>query len=50
MGLSNRIGAIAPGLEADIIAVAGDPLQDIAAVGRVVFVMKSGVVHKHTRT
>jgi imidazolonepropionase-like amidohydrolase len=48
MGLSNRIGTIAPGLEADIIAIAGDPLQDIAAVERVVFVMKSGTVYKNT--
>lgn len=43
----DRIGAIAPGLEADIIAVDGDPLTDITAVRRVVFVMKGGVVHKN---
>ncbi|HYL86674.1 MAG TPA: amidohydrolase family protein [Candidatus Angelobacter sp.] len=42
MGLQNRIGAIAPGLEADIIALDGDPLKDITAVRRVVFVMKGG--------
>lgn len=53
MGLGNLIGSIAPGLEADIIALDGDPLQDITAVRRVVFVMKGGVVYKHvlpTRT
>jgi imidazolonepropionase-like amidohydrolase len=46
MWMQDRIGALAPGLEADIIAVDGDPLQDIAAVRRVTFVMKSGTVYK----
>jgi imidazolonepropionase-like amidohydrolase len=45
--LQDRIGAIAPGLEADIIAVEGDPLTDITAVRRVVFVMKGGIVYKN---
>ncbi len=49
MGLSNLIGAIAPGLQADIIALDGDPLKDITAVRRVVFVMKGGVVYKNVR-
>ena len=44
LGLAQRIGAIAPGFEADIIAVDGDPLRDIAALRRVTFVMKSGRV------
>ena len=44
LGLADRIGAIAPGLDADIIAVDGDPLHDIAALRRVSFVMKSGQV------
>jgi len=47
MGLANQIGTIAPGFQADIIALAGDPLKDITAVRRVVFVMKSGVVYKN---
>jgi len=47
MGLGDRIGSIAPGLEADIIALDGDPLKDITAVRRVVFVMKGGTVYKH---
>ncbi len=47
VGLANRIGAIAPGMEADIIAVEGDPLTDITAVRRVVFVMKGGKVYKN---
>ena len=49
MGLDKQIGSIAPGLEADIIALDGDPLKDITAVRRVVFVMKGGVVYKNVR-
>jgi imidazolonepropionase-like amidohydrolase len=45
MGLQQEIGSIAPGLEADLVAVAGNPLQDITAVRRVVFVMKGGKVY-----
>jgi len=45
LDLQNRIGSIAPGLEADIIALDGDPLKDITAVRRVVFVMKGGKVY-----
>lgn len=47
LGLGDRIGAIAPGMEADIIAVDGDPLTDIRALERVVFVMKGGAVFKN---
>lgn len=43
---SAQIGSIEPGHYADIVAVDGDPLQDIAAMGRVVFVMKGGLVAK----
>ena len=49
LGLADRIGALAPGLDADVIAVDGDPLKDIAALRRVVFVMKGGVVYKNMR-
>jgi imidazolonepropionase-like amidohydrolase len=48
MGMADRIGSIAPSLQADIIALDGDPLKDITAVRRVVFVMKGGVVYKNT--
>ena len=47
LGMADRLGAIAPGMEADIIALDGDPLKDITAVRRVVFVMKGGVVYKN---
>jgi imidazolonepropionase-like amidohydrolase len=47
--LSDQIGSITPGLQADIIALDGDPLRDITAVSRVVFVMRSGVVYKNIR-
>jgi imidazolonepropionase-like amidohydrolase len=48
MGLGDQIGSIAPGLQADIIALDGDPLKDITAVRRVVFVMKGGIVYKNS--
>ncbi len=38
-------GDLAPGLLADIIAVDGNPLEDITALQRVVFVMKGGVIY-----
>jgi len=47
LGMANEIGSIAPGLQADIIALDRDPLKDITAVRRVVFVMKGGIVYKN---
>ena len=47
LGMSDQIGSIAPGLQADIIALDGDALKEITAVRRVVFVMKGGVVYKN---
>jgi imidazolonepropionase-like amidohydrolase len=46
MGMGDKLGSIAPGFEADLIALDGDPLKDITAVRRVVFVMKGGKVYK----
>jgi imidazolonepropionase-like amidohydrolase len=48
LGMSDRLGSLAPGYDADIIALDGDPLTDITAVRRVVFVMRGGVVYKWT--
>jgi imidazolonepropionase-like amidohydrolase len=46
LGWSDRVGAVAPGLYADLIAVDGDPLKDVTELERVRFVMKGGVVYK----
>ncbi|MCU1261450.1 MAG: amidohydrolase [Bryobacterales bacterium] len=45
--LSDSVGSIAPGMQADLIAIDGDPLKDITAVRRVVFVMKAGKVYRN---
>jgi imidazolonepropionase-like amidohydrolase len=46
LGWDGQIGAVEPGYLADVVAVAGDPLQDIGAVEKVEFVMKGGVVYR----
>jgi imidazolonepropionase-like amidohydrolase len=48
LGLGGQIGSIAEGMQADLLAVEGNPLDDITAVRRVVFVMKGGRVYKNT--
>lgn len=47
LGLGRTIGTLAAGCEADIVAVPGNPLDDIAALRHVTFVMKGGQVYKH---
>jgi len=46
LGWSGEIGSLEPGYLADVIAVTGDPLEDISVVGNVGFVMKGGIVYK----
>jgi imidazolonepropionase-like amidohydrolase len=46
LGWDDRIGTLAPGKLADVVAVPGDPLANIRAMERTVFVMKNGVVYK----
>jgi imidazolonepropionase-like amidohydrolase len=46
LGWEDRVGTIEAGKLADIVAVAGDPLEDISELERVMFVMKGGVVVK----
>jgi imidazolonepropionase-like amidohydrolase len=46
LGWEGQIGSLERGYLADIVAVAGDPLQDISVLSNVTFVMKNGVVYK----
>ncbi len=46
LGWAESVGAVSPGLYADLIAVSGDPLKDISELERVKFVMKGGRVYK----
>ena len=46
LGMEGQVGVVAPGAYADIVAVAGDPLADVAVLKQVAFVMKDGKVFK----
>ena len=46
LGLASEIGTIEPGKSADIVAVAGDPLADVAVLRQIGFVMIRGRVHR----
>jgi imidazolonepropionase-like amidohydrolase len=47
LGWGKEIGSLKAGYFADVIAVSGNPIEDIAAVQRVNFVMKAGVIYRH---
>jgi imidazolonepropionase-like amidohydrolase len=46
IGLGRELGALAPGMVADLVAVQGNPLEDITALRRVSFVMKGGKIYR----
>jgi imidazolonepropionase-like amidohydrolase len=46
LGMKDQLGSIEPGKMADVVAVDGDPLKDAKVFGKVVFVMKDGVIYK----
>ncbi len=46
LGWQNQIGALKPGYFADVVAVPGDPLNDISVLEHVSFVMKGGVIYR----
>jgi imidazolonepropionase-like amidohydrolase len=50
LGWDNRIGSLASGKLADVVAVPGDPLADIHVMEKPLFVMKNGVVYKSQAT
>ena len=45
LGLADQVGTLQPGKSADLVALAGNPLEDIHATEHPVFVMKQGVVY-----
>ena len=47
LDMEGKLGVIAPGAFADVIAVGGDPLGDIKVLGNVQFVMKDGQVFRN---
>jgi imidazolonepropionase-like amidohydrolase len=49
LGLADKVGALRPGLMADIVAVPGNPVDDIKVTQQVIFVMKGGVIYRNDR-
>jgi len=49
LGLTEKVGMLKPGMLADVVAVPGNPLDDIGVTRKVIFVMKDGVVYRNDR-
>ena len=47
LGMTGKVGQVAPGYYADLVAVSGDPMKDVAQLEHVGFVMKGGAVEKN---
>ena len=47
LGMSDKIGSIGVGMQADLVAVKGNPLEDITSVRNVVVVMKGGTIYRN---
>ena len=49
LGWADKVGALKPGMLADVVAVSGNPVEDIKVTQQVFFVMKEGVVYRNDR-
>jgi imidazolonepropionase-like amidohydrolase len=49
LGLTDKIGALKPGMLADVVAVQGNPIENIKATQSVIFVMKDGAILRNDR-
>jgi len=47
LGIEDKLGTLEAGKLADIVAVAGNPINDISKMGQMRFVMKEGKVYRH---
>jgi imidazolonepropionase-like amidohydrolase len=49
LGLAGKVGSLKPGMLADIVAVPGNPVDDIKVTQQVIFVMKDGMIYRNDR-
>jgi|SRR5215471_16090101 len=49
LGLQDRVGSLKPGMLADVVAVPGNPVDDIKVTQQVIFVMNDGVIYRNER-
>jgi len=49
LGLTDKVGALKPGMLAGVVAVPGDPVADIKTTQQVIFVMKDGIIYRNDR-